>query len=163
MEDPLIFKVREPEKNQSFNSSKDVYHAFKQYQDAAQEIFFVIYLNSQNQPIKTIRQSIGTINTTAIHDREIIKTALFLNATGLIFVHNHPGGDPTPSISDNEITKHLVYAAKFFELKVLDHVVIGNERATKHFLPFYSYGDEGLLDEYELQFQSIKSNAEIRT
>jgi DNA repair protein RadC len=67
----------------------------------------------------------------------------------LIFVHNHPSGDPEPSLSDREITKELVFAADVMQLKVLDHIIIGNNR-------YFSFADEGLIDDYDIMYQNFK-------
>ena len=81
--------------------------------------------------------------------REIIQAALRFNASSLIFVHNHPSGDPGPSESDREITKELIFAVQLMQIKVLDHIIIGNNR-------YFSFADQGLIQEYEILFQRIK-------
>ena len=77
------------------------------------------------------------------------KVALKYNASAVIFVHNHPSGDPEPSESDREITKELVFAAGTMQLKVLDHIIIGNNR-------YFSFADRGLIEDYEFLFQDLK-------
>jgi len=158
MEEPIIFQVREPEAPESLDSAQDVYRYFEQYTKAAQEMFFVVYLNAKNTPIKTIRHTTGTFNSAAVYPQEIIKTALYLGASSLILAHNHPSGDPAPSSSDTEITKQIVYASKFFEIKVLDHVIIGNGKAGE---PLYSYESAGYIETFERNFQDFVINAEI--
>ena len=74
-----------------------------------------------------------------------MKDALRFNATALIFVHNHPSGDPDPSLCDREITRELVFAARVMQLKVLDHLVIGNNR-------YFSFADHGLIQDYDLLY-----------
>ncbi|MCK4430197.1 MAG: hypothetical protein KAW19_02740, partial [Candidatus Aminicenantes bacterium] len=71
------------------------------------------------------------------------------DASSLIFVHNHPSGDPEPSGSDKEITKDLVFTASIMQLKVLDHIIIGNNR-------YFSFADQGLIEDYEFLFQNLK-------
>jgi DNA repair protein RadC len=71
------------------------------------------------------------------------------NASGLIFVHNHPSGDPSPSESDKEITKDLIGAGNIMQIKVLDHIIIGDNK-------YFSFADEGLIEEYNLNFLSMK-------
>jgi DNA repair protein RadC len=67
----------------------------------------------------------------------------------LIFAHNHPSGDPEPSESDKEITKELVFASSMMQLKVLDHIIIGNNC-------YFSFADRGLIEDYEFLFQDLK-------
>ena len=67
----------------------------------------------------------------------------------LTFVHNHPSGNPKPSKSDKELTKELVYAGSIMHIKILDHVIIGNDR-------YFSFAGEGLIEEYELDFLNLK-------
>ena len=70
---------------------------------------------------------IGTLNSAEVHPREVVKQALKYNANALIFAHNHPSGDAKPSQSDIQITKNLRDALALMDIKVLDHLVIGNE------------------------------------
>lgn len=112
-------------------------------------MFRVIYLNSQNQIIDTAGLFEGTINSSSISPREVIESAIKYNAVSLIFAHNHPSGNPEPSGSDKELTKDLVYAASIMRLKVLDHIIIGNNR-------YFSFAGEGLIEQYELDFLSLK-------
>jgi DNA repair protein RadC len=78
-----------------------------------------------------------------------MKEALKCDASSLIFVHNHPSGDPEPSLSDKEITKELVFAASLMQLKVLDHIIIGNNR-------YFSFADQGLIEDYDIMFQNFE-------
>jgi CBS domain-containing protein len=75
--------------------------------------------------------------------------ALEKHAASLIFVHNHPSGDCAPSKSDSELTRDLVFAASVLGLKVLDHIIIGNDK-------YYSFAAEGLIVQYELDFIGLK-------
>ena len=77
-----------------------------------------------------------------------MKEALKCDASSLIFVHNHPSGDPEPSASDREITRELVFAAAVMQLKVLDHIIIGNNC-------YFSFADEGLIEEYGIMFHDF--------
>ena len=109
----------------------------------------VIYLNSQNQIVDTADLFEGTVNSSSVSPREVIEGAIKYNAVSLIFVHNHPSGNPEPSASDKELTRELVYAGKIMRIKVLDHIIIGNNR-------YFSFADEGLVEEYELDFLNLK-------
>jgi len=122
-----------------------LYHSMR---DLRKEHFKVLFLDPKNQILEEKTLFEGTVDSSAVYPREIMKDALRFDATALIFVHNHPSGDPDPSLCDREITRELVFAARVMQLKVLDHIVIGNNR-------FYSFADHGLIEEYDLQFLSL--------
>jgi DNA repair protein RadC len=123
-----------------------LYHSMR---DLKKEVFKVIYLNSQNQIMETVDLFQGTVNSSSVSPREVIEGALKNNAVSLIFVHNHPSGNPEPSAGDRELTRELVYAGKIMRLNVLDHIVIGDNR-------YFSFANEGLIDEYETDFLNLK-------
>ena len=102
------------------------------------EHFEVLFLNSQNQLIVCERLFSGTINAASVYPREVIKRALELNAAGMILAHNHPSGNPEPSIADKKITKRIQEAADLVDINVLDHLIIGG---TNH----VSFATRGLL------------------
>jgi len=132
-----------------YRSSQEVfdylYHAMR---DLKKETFKVIYLNSQNQIIDTVDLSEGTVNSSSVSPREVIEGVIKNNGTALIFVHNHPSGNPEPSTSDKSLTRELVYAGKIMRLRVLDHIIIGDNR-------YYSFAAEGLIEEYETDFMKL--------
>ncbi len=133
-----------------YKSSQEVFdYLYHSMRDLKKEVFKVIYLNSQNQIIDTTDLFEGTINSSSISPREVMESAIKHYAVSLLFVHNHPSGDPAPSQSDKDLTRDLVYAAKVMQIKVLDHIIIGNDR-------YFSFAGEGLLEEYELNFLNLK-------
>lgn len=87
----------------------------------------VLHLDSKNKVIKDEIVSVGTLNESVIHPREIFKSAIKESANSVILVHNHPSGDPTPSKEDLEITEKLFAAGDLLNIKVLDHVIVGKE------------------------------------
>jgi DNA repair protein RadC len=104
--------------------------ATKQYLTAnlrhrKQEVFAAIFLNRHNQVIGYEELFFGTIDSSAVHPREIVKKALSYNAAGIIFAHNHPSGISTPSSADKQLTTHLAKALYLVDTKVLDHIIIG--------------------------------------
>ncbi len=133
-----------------YKSAREVfdylYHAMR---DLKKEVFKVIYLNSQNQILETVDLFEGTVNGSSVSPREVIAGAIKHNAASLIFVHNHPSGSPEPSANDKELTRELVYAGKIMRLKVLDHIIIGDNR-------YFSFSGEGLVQEYEMDFLNLK-------
>ncbi|KAF1085631.1 hypothetical protein SPSYN_01774 [Sporotomaculum syntrophicum] len=94
------------------------------------EHFCALLLNTKNQVLVRETISIGTLNSSAIHPRELFKAAIRRSAAGVILVHNHPSGDPTPSRQDIEVTNRLIEAGNIIGIEVLDHLVIGDNRFT---------------------------------
>jgi len=131
-------------------NSKEVFdYLYLTMRDLKKEVFKVIYLDSASKIIEDENLFEGTLNASSVYPREIVKSAVGKNAASLIFVHNHPSGDPTPSESDKAITEDLVYACNLVQIKVLDHIIIGDNR-------YFSFADEGLIEEYNKNFVSIK-------
>ena len=87
--------------------------------------FGVIFLNNRNVIVRDETMGSGTVNAAPVYPREIVKRALELGASGLVLVHNHPSGDPSPSRDDITMTKAVVEAGRHLGLSVHDHVVIG--------------------------------------
>lgn len=136
-------------------SSKEVFdYLYHSMRDLKKEIFKVIFLDGKNKIVEIEDLFEGTLNTSSIYPREVIKSALKNNALSLIFVHNHPSGDPIPSPSDKDITKELVSAGGLMQIKVLDHIIIGDNR-------YFSFADEGLIEEYSLNLLSMKRGKNV--
>jgi len=137
-----------------YNSAQDVfdylYHTMK---GLRKEVFKVLYLNTQNQIIAVDDLFEGTVDGSFVSSREVVEGALKYNATGMIFVHNHPSGNPEPSPSDIQVTRDLVYVGNITDLRVLDHIIIGDG-------VYYSFAAEGQIEEYRLQFMNLKMAAE---
>lgn len=102
------------------------------------EHFKVLNLNTKNQVIAVETVSIGSLNASLVHPRELFKNAVKRSAAALILVHNHPSGDPSPSREDIEVTRRLMEAGKLLGIEVLDHVVIGD-------LKYVSLKEEGVI------------------
>jgi len=117
--------------------------------DLQKEVFKAIYLGSRNQIIDTEDLFEGTLESILIHPREIVEGVIKHNAAAVIFVHNHPSGDPTPSKSDTRFTRDLVFMGNIIEVKVLDHIIIGGNK-------YFSFADEGLIKKYEYNFLNLK-------
>jgi len=136
-------------------SSKEVFdYLYHSMRDRKKETFKVMFLTAQNQIIAVEDLFEGTLTVSAVYSREIIKSAIKHNAAALIFAHNHPAGDPEPSDNDKQITKDLVFAANLMQMKVLDHIIIGDNR-------YFSFADEGLIEKYDLDFLSIRRNKDV--
>jgi len=133
-----------------YKSSQEVFdYLYYSMRDLKKEVFKAIYLNSRNQIIDTDDLFEGMLETIPMRPREIAESALKHSATAIIFVHNHPSGDPTPSKSDKRFTRDLVFIGNIIQIKVLDHIIIGGNR-------YFSFADEGLIKKYEYNFLNLK-------
>ena len=97
-----------------------------QLRGSDREHFWALALNTKNQLLKTIEVSVGSLNASIVHPRELFKDAVRASAASVVVVHNHPSGDPTPSGADIQLTRRLVKAGDVLGIEVLDHVVIGD-------------------------------------
>jgi len=117
--------------------SKDAFERFLPYiDDLRQEHFLVMYLNQSNHSLKVECISNGGTTHVIADPKIIFKNALSLNATCIVLGHNHPSGNPRPSEDDRLLTKKLMAGGKLLDIKVTDHIIIGNER-------YYSFRDHG--------------------
>ncbi len=133
-----------------YKSAQEIFdYLYHSMRDRKKELFKALYLNSQNQITVTEDLFEGTVNSSAVSPREVIESAIKNNAVSLIFAHNHPSGNPEPSQSDKELTRDLIYAGSIMRLKVLDHIIIGNDR-------YFSFAGAGLIEQYELDFLNLK-------
>jgi DNA repair protein RadC len=113
----------------TIKKSEDVYNCFvDKLKDKKKEHFYVLFLDSKNKLISEDLISVGTLNSSIVHPREVFNNAIRENANSIILVHNHPSGNPQPSEEDKEITELLVKAGELLSIKVLDHVIIGREK-----------------------------------
>lgn len=92
------------------------------------EYFKALVLNMKNQVLRCVDVSIGSLNSSVVHPRELFKMVIRHNGAAVIVVHNHPSGDPTPSSEDIGITKRLVEAGRILGIELLDHVILGDGR-----------------------------------
>ena len=100
------------------------------------EHFLALLLDTRGQLIKTAEISVGSLDSSIVHPREVFKEAISASAASVIFVHNHPSGDPEPSEDDIKLTKRLAQAGEIVGIDVLDHIIIGD----KNFLSLKSKG-----------------------
>jgi DNA repair protein RadC len=101
-------------------------------------VFACLFLDSAHRILAFREIFTGSINTATVHPREVVKKALQLNAAAVILAHNHPSGESNPSDKDIELTHTLKDILKIIDVRVLDHLVIGEE--------IYSFADCGLLN-----------------
>jgi len=121
------------------------------------EVLKVLHLDAANGIIAVEDLAEGTINASAVSVRSIVEAALRRRAVSLVVAHNHPSGSVKPSLADKALTRELVQAARLVNVKVLDHLIIGEGS-------FYSFAGEGLIEEYEAETvrQQMKGAAELR-
>lgn len=123
----------------AFRVPQDVVEQFHYLGTRDREEFVSVHLDRGNQLLCWDLVAIGGIDQAFISAREVIKTALLSNAASMIFLHNHPSGRTEPSREDREITHRLKDAALLFNIKILDHIVIGSDGA------FFSFSEHGIL------------------
>ena len=123
----------------AFRCSRDIYlHFAEDLRDEKREVFTCCFLDAKHRFLGEQRISIGTLMSSPVAPREVFRPAIRAAAQAVIFVHNHPSGDPMPSPDDLNITRRLVEVGKTIGIRVIDHVVIGNNE-------FYSFADKNLL------------------
>jgi DNA repair protein RadC len=125
-------------KSRRITSSNDVYLLFKHLMESPREAFWVLHVDSKNKIICLDKVSQGSLNSAIVHPRELFSSAILSAAAGLIFVHQHPSGDPEPSREDIDLTTRLQEGAKLLGIRVLDSLVIGDGC-------YISLADRGLL------------------
>jgi DNA repair protein RadC len=119
-----------------FRSAADVFDRYRYLlADYPFEVFLVLLLDVKNRRMQDIRVSTGILNGSLIHPREVFAPAVRERAASVLLVHNHPSGDPAPSLEDREVTRRLRKAGGIVGIAVLDHVIIGDGS-------FYSFREE---------------------
>lgn len=111
---------------------------YSELQDKKKEVFRLILLDIRYQIIRDVLISMGSLNETTVHPREVIKEVVKESAAAVIFLHNHPSGDPKPSPQDLELTKRLCESCTLLGVKVLDHIIVGEGC-------FYSFAQMGQI------------------
>ncbi len=98
--------------------------------DEIKENFYVVCLNSANKIIRNEIVSVGNLNSSVVHPREIFKAAIENNSASIILIHNHPSGNPEPSNEDISITRKIVESGKIMDIPVFDHIIIAGNGFT---------------------------------
>lgn len=118
--------VREAKGNRCA-TPQDVIEEIGDIRHAAQECFMVLTLDTKNFVIDRHLISIGILNASLAHPREVFRPAILDHAASIILSHNHPSGDPSPSAEDLRVTRQLIEVGKTVEISVLDHVIVGRK------------------------------------
>ena len=123
----------------SIKNSQIAYECFYAHlSDLDHEQFWIMLLNNANKVIKLEKIGVGGMTGTTADPKKIFKCAIENNAASVMLCHNHPSGNVIPSNADKQITNNLIKAGAFLEIKILDHIIIGNDN-------YFSFADEGLL------------------
>jgi len=110
-----------------------------------QEVFWVLLLDQKYRlRCAPVAATMGTLNASLVHPREVFREAIRMAAAAVIVAHNHPSGDPTPSAEDIQITRQLLETGKVVDIQLLDHIIIGGKRP--HPAPYTSLREAGLVD-----------------
>jgi len=117
-------KVCEPETR--YSSPSEVYSLLRNMSKLDREHFVVLHLDGKNRVAAKETVSIGSLNQSIVHPREVFKAAVHNGSAAIICAHNHPSGDPKPSIEDKTITKRLVEVGGLLGIPILDHIIIGD-------------------------------------
>lgn len=121
-----------------FTSPQQVYELFCDLIHETKEHFLSLHLDGKNRIVCFDRVSVGSLNQSIVHPREVFKGAILSSAAALILVHNHPTGDPAPSAEDIAITKRLSEVGELIGIRILDHVIVGDGQ-------YVSFVERGLL------------------
>ncbi len=113
-------------------------HFHERLRDHKRERFIALLLDSKNRLLREVNISEGSLTASIVHPREVFGPVVRESAAAVLFVHNHPSGDPAPSREDLDITKRLKEAGELMGVRVLDHIIIGSEG-------YVSLADRGLL------------------
>jgi len=120
-----------------FTAPLQIFQTFNFLRNESKEIVMALHLDGKNRIICIDQVSVGSLNQSIIHPRDLFKTALLSSAAAIILIHNHPSGDPTCSREDREITRRLKEAGDLLGIRVLDHIIIGDT--------YMSFVEQGLL------------------
>jgi len=131
------FLMIEEATGEHIRMAEDIYKLMKPETKIDRECCFVIHLNGRNKVIEKELVSMGTVTASLVAPREIFRRAIIKGSAAIIVVHNHPSGDPEPSMADIEVCNNLLKAAKILDVKLLDFMVIG-------FTEYVSFKDRGV-------------------
>jgi DNA repair protein RadC len=116
----------------------DVFNELKEIRNHKKEHLYVFFLNSRNQEIEKELVSVGTLDTTSAHPREVFESAIKHSASQIIIAHNHPSGDFTPSSADVTLTERFVKAGEILGIELTDHVIVSSKG-------YFSFRQSGLI------------------
>jgi len=122
----------------TIRTPEEVYKYLEEMKKLTKEQFRGLYLNTRNKLIHDEVISLGSLNLSVVHPREVFRPAIEYGAAAIILAHNHPSGEPEPSTEDIKVTKQILEVGKIMEIEVLDHLIIGNDS-------FVSLKEKGII------------------
>jgi DNA repair protein RadC len=115
--------------SKKIRNAEDVFHYYvDELKDKKKEYFYALFLDTKNKVIAEEEISVGILDASLIHPREVFKSAIKASSNSIILVHNHPSGDCTPSKEDKNVTKILENAGDLLGIRVLDHIIVGSDQ-----------------------------------
>ena len=130
----------------ALTTAEDIFKFFeKKALPLDREKCWILCTDAKNRVIRFEEITAGTASASVFHPRDFLRPAIRSNASALALIHNHPSGDSSPSASDIRITNSLANACKIFEIRLLDHVVIGRRNIPPHTKGYFSFADAGFL------------------
>ena len=143
--------IKESSKGNAVSNAREGYNILKPFYASQDDVekMHCIFMDAKNKIIKIEKLFSGTIATSAVYPREIVKRVLDLKATAIILSHNHPSGDTTPSSSDFGITARVQAALTSIDVALHDHLIIGQD--------FYSFAENGFLESTKQKYQEFIS------
>lgn len=120
-----------------YTSPTQLFQIFSFLQYETKEHFITVHLDGKNRILCMEEVSVGSLNQSIVHPREVFKSACLSSAAAIVLIHNHPSLDPAPSREDREITRRLKEAGELLGIRVLDHIIVGSS--------YFSFVEMGLL------------------
>ena len=147
----FVSMVKETSQGQTLSNSQEVYNVMKPLfvENDDVETVFCIFLNAKNRILAIEKMFSGTISSSAIYPRELIKRVIALKSTAIVLTHNHPSGFVEPSAEDKATTVKVAVALISIDVDLHDHIIIGDG--------FHSMADSGLLNTVKSKFNSLLS------
>ena len=125
-------------RNRRISSSRDAYQLFSYLIYECKEHFLALHLDTKNKIICVDQVSVGSLNASIVHPREVMKACLLSSCAALVLVHNHPSGDDSPSSEDIELTTRLKQCCELMGIRLLDHIIVCESS-------YCSFADRGLI------------------
>ena len=135
-------------KGQYLKGSTDAFYVMKPIFAEVDDVerMYCIFMDNKNNILSIKKVAQGSLTSAAVYPRELIKLALKYKAGSVVISHNHPSGDPQPSNEDKALTLKLAFAFKSVDINLIDHIVVGDS--------YYSFADNGMMEEINRRFQS---------
>lgn len=131
--------LAELQRGDALSSPELVHHYLcKELQDFTEEVFAVLFMDGQNRVIRMEKLFHGTVDSAKVYPRVVLKRTIELNATSIVLSHNHPSGNPEPSVADIAITRKIASALHYIDVKLVDHIVVGSNT-------YVSFHERGLV------------------